>query len=224
MTPEALGPPSERVRLRRGRLRGHYGDATIRHVLETGIIAHVGVSTDEGPIVLPMAYGLETEWLFCHGSVANAMLRSAIDQEVCVTVTLLDGLIVGRSPFHNSATYRSVVIRGIARRVEDPSERLRALQLIADHVVPTWDSGRRPTREELARTLVVAVPLREASAKIREGGPLDEPSDLDGPHWGGTIPLKSTFGGAVPAPDLKAGIAVPPSVAKLGGRTAFGRG
>ena len=208
-------PASERVRLRRGPTRAAYDRETMLAVLDTGLVAHVGVVTDDGPIVLPMAYARTDEWLYVHGSAANAMLRAAVGHDICVTVTVLDGLVVGRSPFHNSMHYRGVVVRGVARRVEDPAEHLRALQLVSDHVVPTWDTGRLPTEREMRKTMVLAVPLTEMSAKIRDGGPGDEPEDLGGPHWGGHVPLLAAWGAPVPAADLDPSVAAPTAVAAL---------
>ena len=118
-------PASDRVRLRRGAIRAEYDRDAILAVLDAGLIAHVGVTTDEGPIVLPMAYGRDDEWLYVHGSVANAALRAAAGHDICITVTIVDGMVVGRCPFHNSMNYRGVVVRGVARKVDDPDEHLR---------------------------------------------------------------------------------------------------
>jgi uncharacterized protein len=211
-------PASDRVRLRRGSARGAYDLATVFAVLDAGLIAHVGVVADDGPFVLPMAYGRTDDWLYVHGSAANAALRAAVGQDVCVTVTLVDGLVVGRSPFHNSMNYRGVIVRGTARRVVDPAEHLEALRLVSDHIVATWDTGRVPTDREVRKTMVVAVPLTEVSAKIRTGDPVDEPEDLDGHHWGGNVPLRAEWDAPVPATDLRDGIAPPPAVAALRGR------
>ena len=134
-------PSTDRVRVRRGAIRAEYDRDAILEVLDAGLIAHVGVVTDDGPIVLPMAYGRDDDWLYLHGSVANAALRAAVGQDICVTVTILDGLVVGRCPFHNSMNYRGVVVRGTARRVDDPDEHMAALRLVSDHVVATWDTG-----------------------------------------------------------------------------------
>lgn len=218
--PQDLGDPqpaSERMRVRRGAIRADYDRRTMFDVLDAGLIAHVGVVTDDGPIVLPMAYGRSDEWLYLHGSVANAALRAAVGQDVCVTVTLVDGIVIGRSPFHNSMNYRGVVVRGIARRVDDPDEHQQALRLVSDHVVATWDSGRPPTDPEVRRTIVIAVPLVEASAKVRGGDPVDEPEDLAGPHWGGHVPIRSVWGPAVSSDDLVTGVAVPAAIAALDG-------
>jgi nitroimidazol reductase NimA-like FMN-containing flavoprotein (pyridoxamine 5'-phosphate oxidase superfamily) len=211
-------PASDRVRVRRGAIRAEYDRAEIFGVLDAGLIAHVGVVTDTGPIVLPMAYGRSDEWLYLHGSAANAALRAAAGCDVCVTVTIVDGLVVGRSPFHNSMNYRGVVVRGTARLVDTRDEHLDALRLVSDHVVATWDSGRPPTELEIRKTMVIAVPLVEMSAKIRTGDPIDEPEDLDGPHWAGHVPIRSVWEPAVSASDLPRGVDVPPAIASLDGQ------
>jgi nitroimidazol reductase NimA-like FMN-containing flavoprotein (pyridoxamine 5'-phosphate oxidase superfamily) len=164
-----------------------------------------------------MAYGRDDDTLYLHGALGNALLGSAVDAELCATVTLLDGLVLARTPFHNSMNYRCVVVRGLARRVEDPAEHEHALRLITDHVVATWDHGRAPSPSDLRRTLVLALELTESSAKVRAGDPVDEPQDLDGPHWAGTVAVRTTFGPPVPAKDLHDGIDVPATV-----RAAFG--
>jgi nitroimidazol reductase NimA-like FMN-containing flavoprotein (pyridoxamine 5'-phosphate oxidase superfamily) len=210
-------PASDRVRLRRGAIRAEYDRAAIFDVLDAGLIAHVGVATSEGPIVLPMAYGRTDDWLYVHGSVANAALRAAVGQDICITVTIVDGMVVGRCPFHNSMNYRGVVVRGVARRVDDPTEHMAALRLVSDHVMPTWDTAREPTVTEIRKTMVVAVPLVEMSAKIRGGDPIDEPDDVDGPHWAGHVPIRSVWEPPVDSADLPAGIAAPEGIAGLAG-------
>ena len=213
-------PASARVRLRRGANRAEYDREEIFRVLDAGLIAHVGVVTDEGPIVLPMAYGRTDEWLYVHGSVANAALRAAVGQDICITVTIVDGMVVGRCPFHNSMNYRGVVVRGVARRVDDPAEHMEALRLVSDHVMPTWETSRPPSETEIRQTMVVAVALTEMSAKIRAGDPIDEPADLEGPHWAGHVPVRTVWAAPVPSADLTAGIAVPAGIAALEGRPA----
>lgn len=187
----------------------------MKRVLDAGVIAHVGVVTPTGPVVIPMAYGRDDDNVYLHGAVANAALRAADGADICVTVTIVDGLILARSPFHNSMQYRSVVVRGTARRIRDDAEHTRTLRLIADHVVANWDTARPPTPAEQRATTVIAVALTEASAKIRRGGPIDEPDDLGGPHWAGTVPISTTFEAPVPSPDLAGGIDVPAAVAAL---------
>jgi nitroimidazol reductase NimA-like FMN-containing flavoprotein (pyridoxamine 5'-phosphate oxidase superfamily) len=211
-------PASDRVRLRRGAIRAEYDHDAILAVLDAGMVAHVGVVTDDGPIVLPMAYGRDDEWLYVHGSVANAALRAAVGTDICITVTIVDGMIVGRSPFHNSMNYRGVVVRGRARRVDDLAEHMAALRLVSDHVIPTWETGRPPSDVEIRKTMVIAVPLVEMSAKVRTGGPIDQPEDLDGPHWAGQVPLRATWDAPVDSPDLPAGVPVPPGIAALTGQ------
>lgn len=214
MDPEDTAAPSDRVRLRRTATRGRYDRRAVHAVLDAGLIAHVGVGTPEGPVVLPMAYGRDDETLFLHGASANALLGAGADAELCATVTLVDGLVLARTPFHNSMNFRCVVVRGRGRRVTDPTEHHEALVRITDHVVPTWDLGRPPSASELRRTLVLALPLAEASVKIRQGDPVDEPEDLSGPHWAGTVAVGTTFGEPAPAADLTAGIAVPDEVSR----------
>lgn len=216
-SPAAQPPASDRVRVRRTAERGDYDPAVIRAVLDEGMVAHVGVSTADGPVVLPMAYGRDDDTLYLHGALGNALLGGAVDAELCATVTLLDGLVLARTPFHNSMNYRCVVVRGRGRRVDDPVEHERALRLITDHVVATWDHGRPPSASDLRRTLVLALPLTESSAKVRTGDPVDEPQDLDGPHWAGTVAVRTSFGPPAPAADLRDGIDVPETV-----RAAFG--
>jgi uncharacterized protein len=198
--------------------RGTYDHGAVLEVLDAGMIAHVGVVADEGPIVMPMAYGRSEDELYLHGSVANAALRSAVGRDVCVTVTIVDAIVVGRTPFHNSMNYRSVVVRGTARQVEDPDELIAALQSVSDHVVPTWETGRPPSANELRQTLVVAVPLVEISAKIRSGGPIDDPADLDGPHWAGHVPIRRVWEQPLPSEDLPDGVAVPAAIGALAGQ------
>jgi uncharacterized protein len=215
----SVEPASDRVRLRRGANRAEYDRDAILAVLDAGMIAHLGVVTDEGPIVLPMAYGRTDEWLYVHGSVANAALRAAAGQDICITVTIVDGMVVGRCPFHNSMNYRGVVVRGQAREVDDPDEHLAALRLVSDHVMPTWDSARRPSAAEIRKTMVIAVPLVEMSAKIRAGDPIDEPDDVDGPHWAGHVPLRTTWEDPVDSADLPVGVSVPVGISALAGTT-----
>ncbi len=187
-------PPSPRTRVRRLAARGRYDRDTVLSILDAGLIAHVGVTTPDGPLVLPMAYGRDDEQLYLHGAAANHLLRSADRHEVCVTVTHLDGLVMARTPFHNSMNYRSVVVRGKASKIVDEPTKLRALHLITDHVVANWDTSRLPSKSDLRKTLVLELPLTEASAKVRTGGPIDEPEDIAGPWWAGYVPVTTLFG------------------------------
>lgn len=220
---DTTGPPSDRVRLRRGAEHGHYARHDVLAVLDAGVIAHVGVTTPDGPVVIPMAYGHDGERLYLHGSVANAAMRHGAEQDICVTVSVVDGLIFGRSAFHNSMQYRAVMVRGRAERVRDEAEHLRALALVSDHVTPNWDSARPSTPTELKQTMVLAIPLTEASAKIREGGPMDEPEDLETSYWAGSVPITTTFGEPVPSPDLPAEVTPRPDIDALAGRPVHDR-
>lgn len=218
MTEPTVEPPSDRTRVRRGADNADYDPDVIRAVLDAGLVAHVGVGTDQGPIVVPMAYGRSDDELFLHGAVANAALRAADGMDICATVTIVDGLVIARAPFHNTMRYRSVVVRGVPRRLEG-ADKVAALKAVTDHVVPNWNTGRAPTDNELRATLVLALPLAESSAKIRTGGPNDEPGDLDGPHWAGALPIDRRWAQPDPADDLPTGVAVPPAVAAVIGDT-----
>lgn len=217
-------PASHRTTLRRGANRAVYERDRIRAILDAGIIAHVGVTTNDGPIVLPMAYGTrgsgDDAEMLIHGALANAMLKAGRSLDVCLTVTIVDGLVVARSPFHNSMNYRSVVVRGIATSIDGADEKAAALKVINDHIAPIWDTARPPSASDLKKTLVLTVPLAEASAKVRDGGPIDDDDDMDGPHWAGVVPLTSTWGTPDSADDLVDDIAVPAAVAALDGTDA----
>lgn len=210
-------PASQRTTVRRGTKRARYDDATIMDVLDSALVAHVGVDTPDGPIVLPMAYGHDGETMYLHGALGNALLGACDGVELCATVTLVDALVMARNPFHNSMNYRCVVVRGRGRRVDDPEEHFRALRLISDHVVATWDSSRPPSAAELRRTFVLALPLDDVSAKVRTGDPVDEPEDISGPHWAGTVAVETVFGRPAAAADLPNGIAVPTPVQRAFG-------
>ncbi len=210
-------PPSERSTVRRGANRAEYDPAVIRQILDAGALAHVGVVTAEGPVVLPMAYGRSDTELYLHGSVANAMLRAGSGVDICATVTIVDGLVIARSPFHNSMNYRSVVVRGTAQRVEDPNAKLRALKIINDHIVATWETARPPSELDVRQTLVLAVSLDDAAAKVRTGDPVDDPADYGGPWWAGVIPMQTAVGPAINASDLGPAAATepPPTVVEF---------
>jgi len=229
MTADVPSPPdapaSARTTVRRVSDRAIYTDERLLSILSAGLIAHVGVTTVDGPIVLPMAYGVRPaanggHEIVVHGAVGNAMLRAGRSVDVCLTVTIVDGLVVARTPFHNSMNYRSVVVRGTATALDDPDDKRAALQAINDHVAPIWDQARAPSDSDLKKTLVLAVPLTEASGKARSGDPIDEEGDLDGPHWSGIVPLRTTWGEPYPAADLRVDAPVPTPVADLAGRDA----
>jgi nitroimidazol reductase NimA-like FMN-containing flavoprotein (pyridoxamine 5'-phosphate oxidase superfamily) len=192
--------PTARTKLRRKAERGHYDFDTIAAILDEGLIAHVGFATDDGVCVLPMAYARVGDALYLHGANANAMLRTlGTGRDVCVTVTLVDGLVLSRSAFHHSMNFRSVVVMGTAVTVEEPHEQAGALRAIVDHVLPGRSDGcRGPSASEVRKTRVVRLPITEASAKVRSGPPIEEPSDLELPYWGGEVPVVTAFGAPVP--------------------------
>jgi uncharacterized protein len=204
-------PQTTRTTLKRLPKRGVFERESIYAILDKAFICHVGFVTDTGPVVIPTGYGRSGDNLFIHGSAASRMLRTlAKSVEVCVTVTILDGLVLARSAFHHSMNYRSVVIFGAASAVEDIDEKLRALRAISDNIIPRrWDDVREPSEQELRKTLVLRLPLKEASAKIRTGPPLDDELDYELPIWAGEIPLRVLAQSPVPDPRLGSAIEVP---------------
>ena len=213
------GPASQRTRVRRGAPRARYERADVLEILDAGLIAHVGVTTPEGPLVLPMVYGRDEERLYLHGAAANHLLGAGSGEEICVTVTHVDGLVMARTPFHNSMNYRSVVVRGRARRIDDEERKRYALKRVTDHVVANWDTSRPPSEIDLRRTLVLEMSLAEASAKVRTGDPIDEPDDIAGPWWAGVVPITTRFEPPVVSADYMGGAGPPAAVASLAGRT-----
>jgi uncharacterized protein len=208
--------PTPRTTLHRLRERGRLERSDLDAVLDAGLICHLGVIIDGAPAVLPTGYGRIGENLYLHGSSGNRSLMSAAGQQVCVTVTLLDGLVCARAVFHHSMNYRSAVIFGTARLVDDPEEKLAALEAVTNHLVPgRWDHARAPTRKELAATSVIALPLDEASVKMRSGGPKDDPEDYDTDIWAGVLPSALAFGPAEPDPELRGDISIPGHIAAL---------
>jgi uncharacterized protein len=202
-----------RTRLRRHSERGRTGHADLLAVLDAGMICHLGVIHDGAPLVLPTAYGRIGDTLYLHGSSANRSLHAADGHEVCVTVTHLDGLVCARSVFSHSVNYRCAVIFGTARIVTDEAERLAGLRAVTEQLIPgRWDAVRAPSRKELAATSVLAIPLAEASVKVRTGPPADEPEDLDLPIWAGVVPMAVSFGEPEPDPALRPGIGTPDHV------------
>jgi len=191
---------TDRTAVRRLADRARYERAIVDAVLDEAYLAHVGFVVDGQPRVLPMTYGRDGDVLYLHGAVGNAMLRASAGAEVCITVTLLDGLVLARSAFHHSMNYRSVVLLGEAVKVDDEAEKRRAFDVIVDHVLPGRSQVARPTNDsELRQTLVLRLPIAEGSAKVRTGGPIDDDEDRDLEVWAGVIPLHLTAG--APAQD-----------------------
>jgi hypothetical protein len=208
-TPETL--QTERTTVKRLPKRAAYDRATIEAILDEGLVCHVGFAVEGQPYVLPMVYARVGDEMYLHGSAASRLLRSLGEGiEICVTVTLLDGLVLARSAFHHSVNYRSVVVLGTARPVLDPGAKTRALHAIVDHVIEgRWQDVRPPNEQELKATTVLVLALREASAKLRSGGPLDDEDDYGLPVWAGELPLPVTPGIAVPDARLAPGIPMP---------------
>ena len=200
--------PTGRTTVHRLPQRGVYDKARVYAILDEGFICHVGFAVDGQPYVIPTGYARSGDELFFHGSAASRMMHALGDGvDVCVTVTLVDGFVLSRSAFHHSINYRSVVILGRARFVVDPAEKVNALRLFTNHVLPgRWDEVRPPSDQELKATMVLGLPLEEVSAKIRSGPPVEDPGDLAVPTWAGVVPLHGQLGEPVPMDDLVPGV------------------
>jgi nitroimidazol reductase NimA-like FMN-containing flavoprotein (pyridoxamine 5'-phosphate oxidase superfamily) len=204
---------TERTRLRRLPERGTYDRATVHAILDEGFICHLGFVVDGQPYVIPTGYARVGETLYLHGSTGSRLgLRPGMD--VCVTVTLVDGLVLARSAFHHSMNYRSVMAIGRTRAIGDLEEKEAALRALVEHIVPgRSDEVRGGDRRELSATAVLALPLAEVSAKVRTGPPQDDEPDYDLPIWAGVLPLALTPGAPAPDPVLDPSIPVPGHVA-----------
>lgn len=194
-------PPSPLTRVRRKPSRASYETATVHAVIDAALISHAATVRHGRPLVLPMVHGRIEDMLYLHGSAAAGLFRDAgAGSPVCVTATILDGLVLGRSARNHSMNYRSVTIHGTAEHVTDPQEILNGLQAIVNHVVAgRWDQVRKPTSYEIRETGLWRLPLAQASVKARTGSTLDPDSDRTIPVWAGVIPTRITFGTPVPA-------------------------
>lgn len=221
MSTETPLSPTPRTRVRRLPDRARTARADLYAVLDAGLVCHLGVICDDAPRVIPTAYGRLDDTLYLHGSTANATLLAADGQPACVTVTHLDGLVCARSGFHHSMNYRSAMVYGTARRVRDEAEHLTALRVVVEHMIPgRWAEIRAPSRKELAATAVLAMPLAEASVKVRTGMAAEEPGDCDLGFWGGLVPVRLQFGQPEPDDSVPAGMPVPDHiVARIAGLT-----
>ena len=192
--------PTPRTRVVRLPQRGVYDRDAVNQILNEALLCHVGFVADAQPFVIPMSYGRDGDTLYIHGSPASRMLRH-LEQgvPVCITVTLVDGLVLARAISNHSMNYRSVVILGTAKLVDDPAEKLAALRALSEHILPhRWDDSRQPNEKELKATSVLRLPINEFSAKVRVGPPMDEEEDYSFPTWAGVIPLEMTAGAAIP--------------------------
>jgi nitroimidazol reductase NimA-like FMN-containing flavoprotein (pyridoxamine 5'-phosphate oxidase superfamily) len=203
--------PTERTQVKRLPKRGKYDHETVYSILDSGFVCHVGFNADGQPYVIPTNYGRSGDTLYLHGSAASRMLRTLSEGvPVCVTVTHVDGLVLARSAFHHSVNYRSVVILGTARLVEDPAEKMEALRIFTEHVMKgRWDDVRQPTEQELKGTTVLSLPLEEVSAKVRTGGPIDDEADYALPVWAGVLPLETVPKAPLPDARLKTDTPIP---------------
>ena len=205
------GPVTQRVRLRRHPERARYEQQAVYAILDEALYCHLGFDVDGQPYVIPTIHARVDDDVYVHGAAASRMLlRLGEGVRVCLTVTLLDGLVLARSVFSHSMNYRSAVVLGTATEVTDPDEKAAALRAVVERVVPgRWREARHPTAAELAATRVLRLPLAEASAKVRTGPPKDPADDLALDVWAGELPLALRAGCPVPASDLRPGIAVP---------------
>jgi len=215
---ETAYSPTPRTTPTRYRERARYDRRTVHDILDEALICHLGYLSAGRPVVLPTTHARRDETLYLHGSTgggplqaAKAATASGAGLPVCVTVTLVDGLVLARSAMHHSMNFRSVVVVGDARVVDDPTEKSRALDCLLDHIAPGRAADcRAPDARELAATGVLALDLVEVSAKVRSGPPVDDPQDLGLPHWAGVVPVSLAAGTPVPAGDLDPATRVPP--------------
>ena len=212
--------PTPNTTLKRLPQRGAFERDTVNAILDAAFLCHVGFVVDGQPFVIPTSYARVGEQLFIHGSAASRMLRNLSEGiPVCVTVTLVDGLVLARSAFHHSINYRSVVVFGTAQLVTDEQAKFDALKAFTEHVIPgRWPEIREPNAQELKATTVLALPLQEASAKIRSGPPKDDDEDMALPVWAGVLPLLTVTGDPIADPYLPTDTRVPAHVTNYGQR------
>lgn len=210
------GPRTERVRTRRMHQRGAYDRATIDAILDAQPLAHVGYLLDGAPLVTPTLQWREGDHVYWHGSSASRMLERCDGAEVCVTVTLMDGMVMARSAYNHSVNYRSVMLLGRARIVDDREEKRARLRAMVEHMFPgRWERLRAMTEQEFKATTVLSLPIDEVSAKIRKGPPGDDEADLDIDVWAGVIPLRVQVGEPEPDPRGRQGVPVPDHISRF---------
>jgi uncharacterized protein len=211
MKTDTAAPVSERVRVKRLPARAKYDRATIEAILDEGLICHLGFMAEAQPYVIPTIYARDGENLLIHGSAAGRTLREVNGQiPICVTVTILDGLVLARSAYHHSMNYRSVVILGSATEIVERKEKLIAMRALVEHVIAgRWDDVRPPNEQELRATMVLSLPIDEVSAKVRVGPPVDDEEDYSRETWAGVVPLSLDAHGATADPRLRPGTPLP---------------
>lgn len=208
--------PTPRTTIRRKPGRGSYDRDVIESILDEGFLCNVAVVVDGRPLVLPTAYARDGEWLYLHGARNNAMLRAVLQGESCISVTLLDGLVLARSVLHHSMNYRSVVIFGQGEEITDREAKFHAMHRIVEHIIPgRWEDARRPSDAEIEATLMIRVPVNECSAKIRTGPPIDDAADMSLPVWAGVLPTRPAWLQPEPDPQLPSGIPMPGYVSEF---------
>ncbi len=213
-------PPREELRIRRLARRAGYDRELIEAIIDAVPIAHVGTIRDGKPLVIPMLCGRDGDQLLLHGSPSSGTMLRGRDQEVCVTLTALDGLVLARSAFHHSLNYRSVVVLGRAELIRDETERARALDLLLERLLPGRGASLRPTTSaEVRQTAVLRISLSTASAKVRSGPPSDDDADYALPIWAGVLPVEWRIGQPEPDPRLRDDVEVPEHVRRLAGTT-----
>lgn len=206
---------AEAINRARNGKRARYDEKTIHDILDKGLVAHVGFVVDGRPVVMPMAYARANDVLYLHGASKTRIVKATPDEPLCVTVTLIDGLVAARSGFHHSVNYRSAVVHGMARAVTDRDEHDHALQLITEHLLPgRYEEIRPMTAQERKATGVIALTIEAASAKVRDGGPVDDAEDEHLGLWGGVVPVTTAIGRGVPDSWTPQGTAEPPSFAR----------
>ena len=215
-TPLPSFPVTDVNRVRRVRERGKYDEATIHAILDAGFVAHVAFVDDGKPVVIPMIYGRDGNILYLHSARKGRFHTALAGQPDCVGVTLVDGIVVARSLFESSMNYRSATIHGIATEVVDPDARLHGLRCVSEHNIPgRWDEVRSPFELELKATAVLSVPIEEASAKIRTGGPIDDYDERDMSVWVGVVPVTTTVGAPIADPSVPDDVPIPESVQRI---------
>jgi nitroimidazol reductase NimA-like FMN-containing flavoprotein (pyridoxamine 5'-phosphate oxidase superfamily) len=208
-------PATERTRIRREHERGTHERAAVHAILDASPLCHVGYSIDGAPFVTPTLQWRDGDRVYWHGSAASRFLRQASGTQVCLTCTLMDGYVLARSAFNHSVNYRSAMVFGLARLIEDEAEKQGQLQRFTETLFPgRWDSLRPMTAQEMKATSVLWMDIEEATAKVRAGPPGD-PEDADFPVWAGVLPIRTHFTPAEPAPDMAAGIELPEALARL---------
>lgn len=204
-------------RVKRGAKRASYDKELVHQILDDAFLCHVSYIYEGRPIIIPTAYGRQGEKIYIHGAIANRMMNSMLTtSQVTLAVTHLDGLVLARSAFHHSANYRSVVVFGKLKKVDDDKIKMEALKLIVDQMLPSrWEECRIPNEKEMKATLVLEIEIEYASAKVRSGGPVDDKEDYDLDLWAGELPIVQHFNPAIDDEKLKEGISQPLSVQKI---------